>query len=196
MGAGGMSGKYKITVEGEDLNFEGGTIEEKARRIVSYVVGDAELPTEGAESTSKRPGAGASETLVGEETRPSLSLREFLDDSGATRKPEQILAIGKYATRYEGQQDFSREDIKRRFRSAGEPPPGNFPRDFAWTIKVGWIAEDSQNAGQYYITNRGEEAIQSKFSSEVRKASRLKKGSRRRGIEPQELTYKDERNTF
>jgi hypothetical protein len=89
-----------------------------------------------------------------------ISLREFLDDTKATRKPDQIAAIGHYMAVYEGKNTFSRDDIKARFQSAREPLPSNFPRDFSTAIGKGMIAEDHVKAGQYYVTKTGVQAVE------------------------------------
>jgi hypothetical protein len=70
--------------------------------------------------------------------------------------------------------------VKARFRNAGEPVPGNLPRDFTWTISNGWIAEDAHNLGHYYVTQKGKTAIAERFSGEVKRKSGFKSGARRR----------------
>jgi hypothetical protein len=66
-----------------------------------------------------------------------MSLREFLDESQASRNPDKITVIGEYLYQHEGKSEFSRDDIKGRFKHAGEGAPANFPRDFSWAVKNG-----------------------------------------------------------
>ena len=81
------------------------------------------------------------------------------------------MAIAEYLYIHEEVELFTRDDIRGRFRTAGEAVPGNFPRDFAWAVKNGWVAEDVKSAGSFYVTQKGRLAIQSKFSEEVKKAT-------------------------
>ena len=93
-----------------------------------------------------------------------LSLREYLNEVGASRYAEKIAAIGLYLERHEEQLSFTKDDVKSRFRTAGEPAPANFHRDFNNAIGAGWIAEDAKASGQYYVTHTGETAISAAFS--------------------------------
>ena len=65
----------------------------------------------------------------------------------------------------EGQGDFSRDDIRSRFITAREPPPGNFGRDFAVAERNGWIAEVHGKKNRYYVTAKGAQAINNNFSN-------------------------------
>jgi hypothetical protein len=95
----------------------------------------------------------------------SLSLREYLDKIGASKKPEQIATIAHYVCEIEGQADFSRDDIRSRFITAREPPPGNFGRDFVVALRNGWIAEVHGKKNRYYVTAKGALAINNNFSN-------------------------------
>lgn len=108
------------------------------------------------------------------------SLREALDEAEAKRMPDKIVTIGEFLISQAGQEDFSKEDVRARFRAAGEAAPGNFGRDFAWTVSNGWVAEDPNNPGRYYVTQTGKAAIEAKFSGEVKKKSGFKPAGRRR----------------
>jgi hypothetical protein len=89
-----------------------------------------------------------------------LSLREYLQRSAVDRGIHgKILAVGRYMRDHESQSDFSREDIRSRFRTAGEPQPANFHRDFQKAVREGWVAEDHQNRGRFYVTRTGDEEI-------------------------------------
>jgi len=88
-----------------------------------------------------------------------VSLREYLQSAALDRGIHtKILAVGRYLRDFEGQSDFTREDIRNQFRSAGEPQPANFPRDFQKALRAAWIAEDRQN-GRYYVTRTGDQEI-------------------------------------
>jgi hypothetical protein len=95
------------------------------------------------------------------------SLREYLHAATPDRGIHtKILAVGRYMRDVEGQNDFDREDVRGRFRSAGEPQPANFHRDFQKAVRSGWIAEDHQNRGRYYVTRTGDEEIDRRQAQE------------------------------
>jgi hypothetical protein len=95
----------------------------------------------------------------------SLSLREYLDKIGASKKPDQITTIAHYLCDYERQDDFSRDDIRSRFLTAREPLPANFGRDFAVALRNGWVAEVHGKKNRFYVTAKGTQAINNNFSN-------------------------------
>lgn len=110
-----------------------------------------------------------------------ISLREYLDQVEAKRNPDKILAIGQFLVEHRGQDSFTGDQIKGQFRSAGEAIPGNFSRDFRWTVTNGWIAEDHASRGDYYVTSSGDSALGSHFSPEIKKkTSQTKLTARKR----------------
>jgi hypothetical protein len=154
--------KNDIPTEEFDLKLSGDgiSIEKKIDRQTAAAVMAAVL---GVRPTSTIPsqagGVGARHP-----SEEQLSLREFLDEVKAVRKPDQIVAIGHYICHQEGQPNFSRDDVKARFSTAKEPMPANFPRDFGQAIKAGLIAEAHQQAGRFYVTKTGTQAVKRHFS--------------------------------
>jgi hypothetical protein len=174
--ADGAKSSYSLTLKGEGISITRDVDQSVARAIVELVLGGSiSPPTAAAKLPLDRTPASQPGTTVSR-----LSLREFLDHAEPKRNPDKIVAIGEYITRHDRQADFTRDDVKARFRTAGEPVPGNFPRDFTWTISNGWIAEDANNAEHYYVTQKGKAAITEKFSGEIKKRSGFKPGNRRR----------------
>jgi hypothetical protein len=109
----------------------------------------------------------------------SPSLREFLDQHEPGRNVEKIVAIAAYLEEHRGMGSFTKEDVRKGFRDASEPVPGNYGRDFNWARSAGWIA-NTDNRGEYYVTKTGREAVQNNFPPEIRKASAVGKTARKR----------------
>lgn len=107
------------------------------------------------------------------------SLREYMDEVGPKRNVEKILTVASYLGAARGQDTFGKDDVKREFRSASEPAPGNYPRDFNWAIQAGWIAPTDE-PGQFFVTDTGRRAVEAKFPKEVRKGTGVQKTRRRR----------------
>ena len=88
-------------------------------------------------------------------TRPKESIREYMNRYVLKRNPDKILAIAGFLRDCHSKSIFQTGEIRNLFRDAGEVIPGNFTRDFRWTIHNSWIAEDPDKKGNYYITNTG-----------------------------------------
>jgi hypothetical protein len=170
-------GTYRLTLEGQGLSFQQEITADRLAAIMAIALG----VTPAAAPSARNPNLGATEVPQGMGAQGRVSLREFLDDVAASRIPEKILAIGGYLERQESQSLFTRDDVKTRFRSAGEPQPGNFPRDFSVAISSGWIAEDHANRGSFYVTKKGHQVIDSSFSADVSKMQRRSARKRRSG---------------
>jgi hypothetical protein len=168
----GAARKYGFTLRGEDIDFAGNVDQRTAKSILDFVLGGESTrlpaaPAPGAEA--QRPG-----TVL---TR--LSLREYLNVHTAKRIPEKITAIGEYLTT-NGAADFSKDEVLAQFRIAREAMPGNFNRDFNWAIATGWIAEDGQNPGRFYVTQSGKQAVEGNFSGDLTKNSGIRAVRRKR----------------
>jgi hypothetical protein len=165
---------YSLSLKGEGISVSRDVDQSVARAIMELILGGSELPRQATKPIER----ASSSATNAQFTR--LSLREFLDQAAPKRNPDKIVAIGEYIIQHDRQADFTRDDVKARFRNAGEPVPGNFPRDFTWAISNGWIAEDAHNAGHHYVTQKGKTAIAEKFSGEIKKKSGFKPSGRRR----------------
>lgn len=147
---------FKLTISGYGVDVDR-MIDGKTLAVVMACVMGADnlvAPVSLVSSTSSPAASGAA---------VQTSLREFLDQAHAKRKPDQIVAIGHYITQIEAQADFSRDEVKERFSVAREPMPANFPRDFLFAERKGMIAKVHGKEGRYYITRTGLHAIDNKF---------------------------------
>jgi hypothetical protein len=147
---------FALRLAGDGINIEQQVEQRVALQVVQVVMG-------GGLANAAPSAGGKTDGRLSDGV--SLSLREHLDKIGASKKPEQILTIAHYVCEIEGQADFSRDDIRSRFITAREPPPGNFPRDFAVALKKGWIAEVHGKKNRYYVTAKGANAISNNFSN-------------------------------
>jgi BMFP domain-containing protein YqiC len=104
---------------------------------------------------------------------PPLSIRKFLRESGAQRNPDKIVAIGAFLRDHLGWESFSRHDIRSQLKNSGARVPRNLTRDLKWALDIGWIEEVPDNRGWYVVTEAGQEALDGRFSSEFRNATKL-----------------------
>jgi hypothetical protein len=156
---------FSLRLSGEGINIEQQIDQRVALQVVQVVMG-------GGAPTITSPSSAGSKADTRSGDGVSLSLREYLDKIGASKKPDQITTIAHYICDYEGQQDFSRDDIRSRFLTAREPPPANFGRDFAGALKNGWIAEVHGKKNRFYVTAKGTQAINANFSNRKGAAAR------------------------
>ena len=151
--------EFHLTITGHGVNVDRLIDGQTLAAVMAFVMGADKLATRGPVGTSDSfPSADGADVQA--------SLREFLDEAQAKRKPDQIVTIGHYITQFKGREDFSRDEVKARFSIAREPMPANFPRDFALAEKSGMLAEVHGKEGRYYITKTGLGAINNKFSKE------------------------------
>jgi hypothetical protein len=156
---------FSLRLTGDGINIEQQIDQRIALLVVQVVMGAA--PPVSAAVPGASVHAHQSEEI-------SLSLREYLDRSVASKKPHQITTIGHYISEYEGQGDFGRDDVRSRFSTAREPLPRNFSRDFGLALKNGWIAEVHGKKNRFYVTAKGVQAIESQFSKGKGAVSRRK----------------------
>jgi len=159
---------FKITIEGGGLSMNRTIDAERARVLINILMGGA-----ASEPVVTKGMGGLHQPQQQQPPRSGvpISLREFLNEAQATNWPAKITAIGTYMHDNEDRPSFTRDEVRTRFRQAGEAQPGNFHRDFAVTIQNGWISEDPKNPGSHYVTNSGRKAVESKFSGEVKRAA-------------------------
>lgn len=159
--------QYKLTLGGDGLKIEREIPESLALQVVSLVMGGHSA---GIDISKPRFLTGQKLPIGGVQ----MSLREFMDASGAKRNPEKIVAIGAYFKQQLGQEVFTRKEVKLQFKNAAEAVPGNYTRDFDWAVNNGWLAPNPGAPKDYYVTKTGFVAIENKFSDEIRQTTKLK----------------------
>jgi hypothetical protein len=147
--------EFDLRLVGDGISIEKKIDRRTARAVLTALMGDGEDPPPSA--------TRASTSREGGRSRPSKSLREFLNEVQATTKPDQIVAIGHFVIEQEGQESFTKDEVKARFAVAKEPMPANFPRDFSAAIRAGMIDEVHGDRGRFYVTRTGQDQIEGRF---------------------------------
>jgi hypothetical protein len=142
---------YRLSLMGEGITVEREVSADVARDIIAVVLGGV------ANVRGPRPAPVGSALR----TAASVSLREFIDAAEAKKNPQIVTAIGLYLMDHEGQERFTRGEVKERFSDAGEPAPANIGRDVALAKTSGWIAENPRN--EFYVTDGGRRAVEAGF---------------------------------
>ncbi|WP_157727427.1 hypothetical protein [Stappia sp. ES.058] len=145
---------FELTLSGSGISIQRKVNSATAAHIMHLVLGGTPAPGLGNAAPTGAPSASS---------EAPVSLREYLDEVNASKKPDQIVAIGHFMSLHEGLTAFSKDDIKSRFSLAKEPMPANFPRDFNLALKSGAIAPAHQNAGYFYVTKSGIGLVQNSF---------------------------------
>jgi hypothetical protein len=158
---------FSLRLVGEGINVERQIDHRAALHVLQVVMTGGEALATSPLSTGVNSDARVASGVT-------LSLREYLDKIGASKKPDQITTIAQYIGHHEGQEDFERDDIRSRFLAAREPLPGNFARDFAAALKNGWIAEVHGKKNRFYVTAKGTQAISNGFANEKVVSARRK----------------------
>ncbi len=163
---------FTVTIKGEGLSLERSVSSSVALLVIQAVMGKPPIawntiapPAAAAAAAAGNPAhvlgsqSGSSTTAA----VPRQSIKNFIDDSGASAIASKIVAVGIYLRDVELQPEFTREDILTWLRNAREPAPTNLPRDVQTTIRNGWIAEDPRNKNHFFVTGAGDTALSSKF---------------------------------
>lgn len=165
--------KIHLSLTGAGITVEKDIDQGLAATIIGIVMGGGAPPAMAAPRADQATATGYRAPIT-----ERLSLREYLDDVSAARYPDKIVAIGQYMADHEASDTFTRDDVKSRFKSAGEAQPGNFARDFSVTLKSGWIAEDNADSGNFYVTKKGRDVIAGGFAAELRKGTKVRRAKR------------------
>jgi len=155
---------YELELKGDGISVSRKVSQQVALQIISVAMGGTDI---GPAAATRGTGAPR-QTSAGQ----VMAIREFLNTSSAKRNPDKITAIAIYLRDHLDRETFSRDDVKGLFRKAGEPVPGNYARDFAVAVSSGWIAEDHNTSGEYYVTNSGEEALAEGFQAKPTRTKR------------------------
>lgn len=130
----------------------------QAARIISFLNAD--------EADASELGDSALDTRADTKKQTSKLVdnpRDALDVSGAQTNPEKIVALGAYVIQ-DGGGTFKIEDVRSQFRRARETPPANFGRDLTTAINSGWIIEDDQTPGEYFLNGKMDDILAGGFA--------------------------------
>jgi hypothetical protein len=171
---------YKLRLEGGGVVVNREVDEAVALQIIAAVMGGGSLPRvfsagQGGARAVDLPRSGPPRSGV-----VGLSPREHMEEFEPKRNVDKILALAAYVADAREQDTFTPDDVKREFRNASEPVPGNYSRDWRWAVANGWLAKADGAPGEYYVTTKGRDALSAKFSDEVKKTTGVTKTSRRR----------------
>lgn len=163
-----------LSIKGAGLVFDQQISRSMVLKIMSLVLtGDLPEPSRGGGAEGSR---GAAESAGGDGRRESLA--EMYRRAGPKKYPEKLVTIAMYLHKVMGRASFSSDDLRAQFRSVNEPAPANMPRDFKLAVGEGWIAEEHDQPGQFYITKTGMDVVEAGFSVEGRKGGKPRKRRR------------------
>lgn len=170
-----------ITIDGEGLSLKRETNLQKAGQIISFLGLDDSIPTAGTNTDqilTPIPMLGATSTS---------SLKDLITESKAKTNAQKITVVGSYSSDKDGQEGFLIKDVQFHLKKMGETP-GNFTRDLKSATALKYVVEINSKEGRYMVTDRGKEAIQDRFTNEVKPKSPGKKsgGTFQKAIPPRD----------
>ena len=179
---------YSVQLSGPGLDFKRDLSESNAHELLIWLLKGGKLGSlnspSSAATESHAPAAGSSEHTKSKDTPPNhgvlMSVREFADEYEPKRVPDKIASFALYLREHRNTREFKREEIVSLFQESAEPVPKNLGRDLKWTQSIGWIAISHTDRQAFYLTNRGEEAVKSRFSKELLAKTRLAPATGRR----------------
>jgi len=177
------AGSYQVSIKGPGIAVSKAVDSSIALQIVTTLIdpGTHGFAPQVPQAVAPTPSPTAAPAF----TRPpdATSIGEYIESLEARRNPDKIVAIGLYIKKYQGNNTFVKEDLKRYFQQAGETPPANINRDVRATLAAKWIApatDPNAEPNTYWVTNKGAQAAAQHFSAEVQKTAPTKRTVRRR----------------
>lgn len=147
----------KLSIQGAGLKFERDIPDAVVLRILKLVLtGGGQIDDSPVAEDRADNGTGARRE----------ALAEFYRRVAPKKNPQRLTVIAAYLQSRLGRSSFTHDDLRSQFRHVGESAPANLPRDFRDAIAEGWIAEDHDAPGQFYVTQSGLDAVDAAFSAE------------------------------
>lgn len=103
------------------------------------------------------------------------AISEFYRSVAPKRYPEKLVTIAAYLQQTLSRRYFTADDLRAQFRQVNEMPPANLPRDFKAAMGAGWIAEDPEAPGQFFVTQSGLDAVESGFTANSKSISKSRR---------------------
>jgi len=133
------------------------------------------LPPSAASAQQERTVAEAKSSGALRPSSRPVSIVELMQEKHPGTNQQKIALFAYYREKHESKPRFSRADLEAYFAKAKETPPANYDRDFAETVRKGWIHEDGDES---YVTSKGIEVVESGFPAERKYSARPKEKAR------------------
>jgi len=155
-----------LTLKGRGISINRDVPDAVAAEVLRLLLG-------GPHSTPGGSGSGHALPPTGSPNAPhdSESLAELFQRHEPKRNPDKIAVIA-FHLKARGRATFSKDDVRSGFRGAGEKEPGNFARDWDWSVRNGWIGGDA--AQGFYLTRTGSQVVQSNFARDMIQRTKLR----------------------
>lgn len=156
----------KLTIRGAGLVFDRDIPDHLVLRVMNLVL----TGVSGSETRKQDDDTRDSGTDGRKE-----SLAEFYRRAEPRKIPEKLATIGAYFQKVIEKDSFTLDDLRGQFRAVNEPVPGNLPRDLKVAQGAGWIAEEHDQRGEYFVTRTGLDAVEAGFSRDTGRKPRRRK---------------------
>lgn len=178
---------YQLIVKGNGITVERAISNDQLVTVLSIVLGGSRALA-GAVAPATRTGSGREDSLSGS-SRPGMALREYLNDVVPKSSPQKLVVAALYQRETLEKEATGRDEFKTLLQRAGEQIPKNLGRDISVAVRSGWLEEDHAEAGRYYVTRTGEDAVRNRFGGDNSKSQRAKRRPKKNGkpkVEPTE----------
>lgn len=161
-----------VSIQGAGLSFNAQTDFFKAGQIIAFL----NSPQSSQAGNSSSSITTAQRFLP--DSSPRKSPREAILSAGASTNAQKIAVLAQYILQDGAKRTFNSAEIKPLFARAGEPTPKNFSRDMQDAVRACYIFESLEQSGEYELSEKVHELINTKFQSETDKVPRKKTGNR------------------
>jgi hypothetical protein len=156
----------RLTIRGPGLAFDREIPDALVLRVMRLVLTGDDEP-----SITPATSAGGGGSSGGRKQ----ALVEYYRHVGPKKYPEKLVTIGAYLQEVMGRTSVTPDELKAQFRAVAETAPANLPRDLRIAVGEGWIAEEHDLPGSYFVTRSGLDALERGFSTDGGRKSRRRR---------------------
>lgn len=157
-----MALNLKIT--GNGMNVDQEITLMQAGKIITFLGSESEIieaPTGPQLIDAGTPTVAAQPSLD-----PRRSVREALERANPRTHAQKITVFGHFVAEADANGMFTTDEVKLQYQAAREKAPlHHFSRELDGAVSSGWIAPAQGESNTYFVTQKGERAIEESFST-------------------------------
>lgn len=163
-----------LKIVGDGMNIDQAITLTQAGKIITFLGSESE--TADTPGTPQLIEAGPATVLARPSTDSRRSVREILEQVGPKTHAQKITVFGHFVAESDPNGTFTPDEVKQQYQAAREKAPlKHFSREIDSAIGSGWIAPAQGESNTYFVTQKGEQAMENSFSTSAKSRAKSKK---------------------
>ena len=172
-----MALNLKIT--GNGMNVDQEITLMQAGKIITFLGSESELID--TPSSPQLIDASVATVAAQPSLDPRRSVREALERANPRTHAQKITVFGHFEADANGM--FTTDEVKLQYQAAREKAPlHHFSRELDGAVSIGWIAPAQGESNTYFVTQKGERAIEDSFSAAAKGRAKSKPASTKSAV--------------